>query len=67
MRTFEGEEAKVLEMFKDFCLKNSLDEHFDELDWYALSIGFFSAAGITDIERLIEMALYARYDCHYWV
>lgn len=64
---FSDAENAVLAKFEVFCKNNSLDDCFDELDWYALSIGYFVASGITDTDRLNELAVYARYDCGYWV
>jgi hypothetical protein len=55
----------AMDKFRLFCLNNDYDSHFDELDWYALSIGFFAALGLSR-ETVQELALQARYTHHYW-
>ena len=61
------EELAALERFEAFCKSDQkLDEELDELDWYALSIGFFLGCGITNTDSLSKLALYARYTAHYW-
>lgn len=57
--------AAAMEKFKQFCLNNDYDDHFDELDWYALSIGFFTALGLSR-EVAADLALKARYTYGYW-
>lgn len=63
---FNTEELAALEKFKAFCLNNEVDDTFDDLDWYALSIGFFIALDIKDLDRVSDLALHARYHCKYW-
>ena len=59
--------ANPFSEFKKFCIEiNEKDkEQLEELDWYAMSIGFFIAKGC-DIDRAKKFAVKARYDCHYW-
>ncbi len=64
--------AKEVKKFKKFCknfealsleTKKELDE--DEIDWYALSLGFFIALKVP-VDQAIELALYSRYQMEYW-
>lgn len=59
------QQVAAVEKFKAFCLSSTLDDKSDELDWYALSIGFFLALGLTEDEAF-ELALHVRYDKGYW-
>lgn len=56
---------EAMEKFRQFCLNNDYDDHFDELDWYALSIGFFTALGVSR-EVAGNLAIEARYTHGYW-
>lgn len=62
--TITPEEA--MERFKQFCLsKHGYDDYFDDLDWYDLSIGFFTALG-QSAEIVEDLACEARYKHEYW-
>lgn len=57
---------EAMKKFKLFCLHNDYDNQFgDELDWYSLSIGFFTALGLSK-EIVTDLALDARYTHGYW-
>lgn len=61
------EEIDYLKDFKKFCKANTKKESFlEELDWYALSVGWFLAKGAT-LEEANTLACKARYDYGYWV
>jgi hypothetical protein len=66
MDTWTEMQAEALDKFRRFCQSDNGLSHFDELDWYALSIGFFIACGITDADELSKLALHARYRENYW-
>lgn len=55
----------LMQFKEDVCNKaNEIDA--DELDWFALSIGYFMAKGCS-FERAHHWAMEARYKHHYWM
>ncbi len=57
---------KLLEEFKkEVCERAKEVDPQEELDWYALSIGFFLAKGAT-LEEAEKLAVEARYTHQYW-
>lgn len=57
----------ALERFRDeVCLRAKEVDPDEDQDWYALSLGFFLALGVT-IKKAHRLAIYARYEAHYWV
>lgn len=55
-----------LEAFKQVCLRAVDIDQGEELDWHALSIGFFLARGLPT-EEAYDLARIARYTYQYWV
>lgn len=59
-------ERAITERFKgEVCLKSGEVDPEEELDWFALSLGFFLAAGL-NIDDAHRLSIWARYDAQYW-
>lgn len=55
-----------LQKFKvQVCDRAAEVDPSDEYDWFALSLGFFIALGLT-LDDANALAIEARYDHHYW-
>lgn len=72
---FNNDELAAIASLKAFCeiYYEVGNNNLEELDWYALSIGFFmrelGAVELSDgaIERAKLMATYVRYQEQYWI
>ena len=60
------QERAIIERFKrEICEQGSTIDPGGELDWYALSIGFFLACGL-NMDDAGRLACWARYSKEYW-
>ncbi len=60
-------EKQTIQAFKKtVCDRSDKVDPYEELDWFALSYGFFIAKGI-EIERAHELSSWVRYNEQYWM
>ena len=59
------ERAAIKRFRKEVCGRSESIDPYEDLDWYAMSIGFFLALGIP-IDDAARLASWARYDQQYW-
>lgn len=67
------EQSQALDDFKALCLADAAQsdpelkiDPGEELDWFAMSLGFFLARGLS-LDAAHAAALHARYEFHYWM
>lgn len=58
-------QQEALDKFKEFCRKRQSIDERSELDWYALSLGYFAALGFSD-DECHDLAIKSRYTYEYW-
>lgn len=56
----------LIHSFKtEICDRAKEIDPSEELDWYALSYGYFLAKGVP-LDDVSWLAIHVRYDLHYW-
>jgi hypothetical protein len=59
------QEKDAVERFKEVCERSTTIDPGEEFDWYALSLGFFLACGLSS-DASYRLSSWARYDQAYW-